>query len=327
MSQNAVERASSLHRPLTIVVILGGWSAEREVSLASGREVLTALRSRGHDVRELDPAAIDIPTYPWGGVDAAFIALHGSFGEDGTLQSLLDDLRVTYTGSGAAASRLAMDKSASKERFLAEGLPTAAYQLARSGECYDTTAERASAIGYPLVVKPNAQGSSIGVTIVSKPAELADALQNAFRYDPLVVLESFVRGRELTVAVLERRPLPAIEVRTPRTFYDYNAKYHDNDTAYVFDTDLPPAVVRDVESLAVSAVQALGCNGIARVDLRLDDQHRPWLLEVNTIPGFTSHSLVPKAALRAGIGWANLCELLVTSKLQMKVETLDNRAA
>ena len=142
-----------------------------------------------------------------------------------------------------------------------------------------------------------------------------------------MLLEAYIPGRELTVAVLERRPLPAIEVRPARSFYDYRAKYDDDATAYVFDMELPAAVVRHVESLAVSAVQALGCSGVARVDLRVDDQHRPWLLEVNTIPGFTDHSLVPKAAARAGIDFADLCEQLVLSKIQTVLETIGSRAA
>jgi D-alanine-D-alanine ligase len=327
MSQNATERVSSSGRPLTIVVLLGGWSAEREVSLASGRAVIEALRSCGHDVRELDPTAIDLLTYPWAGVDAAFIALHGSFGEDGTVQSLLDNRGITYTGSSAAASRLAMNKSASKERFIDAGLPTPLYHAVRVHESLPSIADKAAAIGYPLVVKPNAQGSSIGVTIVSKPEELGDAYVAACRYDPVVLLESYIPGRELTVAVLERRPLPAIEVRPARSFYDYRAKYHDEGTAYVFDTELPAAVMRHVESLAVSAVQVLGCSGVARVDLRVDEQHRPWLLEVNTIPGFTDHSLVPKAAARAEIPFADLCEQLILSKVRSVPEPMGSCAA
>ncbi len=327
MSQPAMDCANTSHRHRTIVVLLGGWSSEREVSLASGRAVIDALRSRGHDVRELDPAAIDVMTYPWSGVDAAFIALHGPFGEDGTVQSLLDDLGVPYTGSGPAASRLAMDKSASKRRFIAHGLPTPAFQTVHVKDSRDVIAEKAAAVGYPLVVKPNAQGSSVGVAIVRTPDELNDAAFTAFRFDPLAILESFVAGRELTVAVLDRRPLPAIEVRPARSFFDYEAKYHDNATGYIFDTDLPPAVVRNVEATAVSAVESLGCWGVARVDVRLDGELRPWLLEVNTIPGFTDHSLVPKAAARAGIALGELCEQLIVAKLQPDMGTPTNRAA
>jgi D-alanine-D-alanine ligase len=328
MSHFAMDRvSSSSSRQLNVVVLLGGWSAEREVSLASGRAVIDALRARGHDVRELDPAAIDILSYPWGGVDAAFIALHGSFGEDGTVQSLLDSQRVIYTGSSADASRLAMNKSESKERFSDEGLPTPAYHTIKVREPLGSVSEKASQIGYPLVVKPNEQGSSIGVTIVRRPEELGEAIVGALRYDPIVLLESYIPGREFTVAVLERRPLPAIEVRTPRSFYDYRAKYQDDSTSYLFDTDVPAAVVRHVESLAVSAVQALGCSGVSRVDLRVDDRNRAWLLEVNTIPGFTDHSLVPKAAARAGIDFGELCEQLLLSKMEQLSELAGGRAA
>jgi D-alanine-D-alanine ligase len=327
MSQFAMDRVSSSSRRLNVVVLLGGWSTEREVSLASGYAVIEALRERGHDVRELDPAVIDILSYPWAGVDAAFIALHGSFGEDGTVQSLLDSQRVTYSGSDAEASRLAMNKSKSKERFIEEGLPTPAYRTIKVREPLASVSEKAAAIGYPLVVKPNEQGSSIGVTIVRKPDELGEAILGALRYDPLVLLESYVPGRELTVAVLEHRPLPAIEVTTSRLFYDYRAKYHDDGTGYVFDTELPAAVVRHVESIAVSAVRALGCSGVTRVDLRVDDQHRPWLLEVNTIPGFTDHSLVPKAAARAGLDFGELCEQLLVSKMEAASQSVGSRAA
>jgi D-alanine-D-alanine ligase len=315
MSHSTLDRIPSSNRPLTIVVLLGGWSTERDVSLASGQAVIAALRGRGHDVRELDPAFIDILTYPWGGVDAAFIALHGSFGEDGTVQSILEDLGIPYSGSGPAASRLAMDKSASKERFVAEGLATPAYRTVRVQESFASIAEKADIVGHPLVVKPNAQGSSIGVTIVAHPEQLRDALHLASRYDPNVIMEAYIPGREMTVAVLERRPLPAIEVRPAREFYDYTAKYDDNSTAYLFESDLPAAVVRHVESLSVSAVRTLGACGVARVDVRVDKQNRPWLLEVNTIPGFTDHSLVPKAAARAGINLGELCEQMIRTKL------------
>jgi D-alanine-D-alanine ligase len=327
MSQNAMDRVPSVNSQLNIVVMLGGWSSERDVSLASGRAVINALRSRGHDVRELDPAVIDILSYPWAGVDVVFIALHGSFGEDGTVQALLDNQGVTYTGSSAAASRLAMNKSASKERFFDERLPTPAYEIVKVREPMAAMAQKAAAVGYPLVVKPNEQGSSIGVTIVQRPEELSEAIVTALRYDPLVLFEAYVPGRELTVAVIDRRPLPAIEVRPARLFYDYRAKYQDEGTAYQFDTDLPASVLRQVESLAVSASQALGCTGLTRVDLRVDEQNRPWLLEVNTIPGFTDHSLVPKAAARAGIPFDELCEQLVLAKVESSHELLGSRAA
>jgi len=327
MAATATDRPKCFQRPFTIVVLLGGWSSERQVSLAGGRAVIDALRGRGHDVRELDPAAIDILTYPWAGVDAAFIALHGAFGEDGTIQSLLDELAVPYTGSGPAASRLAMDKAASKSRFLAQGLPTPTYTTAHVQESLASVLSRAEVLGYPLVVKPNAQGSSIGVTVVESRDQVEAALNAAFQHDPLAVLETYVEGKELTAAVLGRRPLPVIEVQPARAFFDYKAKYEDDATGYLLDIDLPPAVLRGVESLAVSAVEALGCSGVARVDLRLDRNHRPWLLEVNTIPGLTSHSLVPKAAARAGIHFADLCELLLTEKLQPATGSTGSRAA
>ncbi|MBI3461659.1 MAG: D-alanine--D-alanine ligase [Planctomycetes bacterium] len=327
MSSFATDRARSSNRPLSIVVLLGGWSAEREVSLASGRAVVGALRSRGHDVREFDPAEMDFFAYPWAGADAAFIALHGPFGEDGTVQSLLDQMRTPYTGSGPQASRLAMSKSASKQRFRATGLATPNGHTVHVLEAKDSAVQKAEAIGYPLVVKPDGQGSSIGVSMLESPHGLDEALEMAYRHDPLVVLEKFIPGREVTVAVLERRPLPPIEIQSGRAFFDFQAKYHDDTTRYVFDLDLPAGVIGRIEGAAVAAVDALGCTGVTRVDMRLDPQHEPWVLEVNTVPGLTDHSLVPKAAQRAGISFAELCEQLVLAKLSPATEANITRAA
>ncbi len=318
----AMDRPVVSDGPLSIVVLSGGWSAEREVSLASGRAVIDALRSRDHDVRELDPAEIDVLAYPWRGVDVAFIALHGSFGEDGTVQSLLDDLGVAYTGSGPQASRLAMSKSAAKLRFIAAGLPTPTYHTVHVTDAAAIASDKTGELGYPLVVKPNGQGSSIGVTIVHDATQLANALAGAFRYDPLAILEKYIDGRELTVAIIDRQPLPIIEVRPARPFFDYQAKYQDDSTDYAFDIDLPPETVRQVESAAIGAVESLGASGVVRVDLRLDGTGQPWLLEVNTVPGFTDHSLVPKSAARAGIAFAELCDRLVRARLVPKADSI-----
>jgi D-alanine-D-alanine ligase len=314
MPGQPTDRARPSHGPLSVVVLLGGWSAERSISLASGRAVIRALRSRGHDVTEFDPQEMDLFRYPWAGVDVAFIALHGPFGEDGTVQTLLDELRVPYTGSGATASRLAMNKWAAKQRFLEHGLATPACQTVHAGDGPAQRAAKAAVLGYPLVVKPNAQGSSIGVSVVATPAGLDAAVEAALGYDPLVILEQFIVGRELTVAIIERRPLPVIEIRSGRAFFDFDAKYHDAATEYVFETDLPAGAVHAAEAAAVAAATAIGCQGVARVDLRLDADNVPWLLEINTVPGMTDHSLVPKAAARAGIDFAELCEQLARTK-------------
>jgi D-alanine-D-alanine ligase len=327
MSGNATDCNAHSSRTLTVVVLLGGWSSERAISLASGQAVIHALRSRGHDVRQLDPADIDLFTYPWAGIDAAFVALHGSFGEDGTVQTLLDQLRVPYSGSGSAASRLAISKSSSKQRFLARRLPTPAYRTGHVVEPADSIHRKAGEIGYPLVVKPDSQGSSIGVSIVAGPEQLQGALELAFAYDPLTILEQFIPGRELTVAVLERTALAPIEIRPARPFFDYEAKYEDADTAYVWDLDLPPDTAQRISTLAVTAVDELDCCGVTRVDLRLDPENRPWLLEVNTIPGLTDHSLVPKAAARAGLSLGELCEQLLVTKISRAAETEGRRAA
>jgi D-alanine-D-alanine ligase len=311
----------------SVAVLLGGWSAEREVSLASGRAVIDALRSRGHDVCQMDPAEIDILSYPWSHVEVAFVALHGGFGEDGTLQTILDELAVPYTGCGPDACRLAMSKRASKACFARAGVPTPDYHVATDSDSPAATAEVAIRLGYPVVTKPDSQGSSIGVTIVREPAGLADALAQCFHYDSRAIVERFVTGRELTVAILDGQPLPPIEIRTPRGFYDYQAKYHDDMTQYLFDLDLSPMVLSHIEQVAVGASAALGCRGVVRVDLRLDADLRPWVLEVNAVPGLTDHSLVPKSAARAGISFPELCDRLIRTPLHGLPYLLHSQAA
>ena len=317
-----------LDRPLSIVVLLGGWSTEREVSTSSGHAVMEALRSRGHDVRELDPSQIDMLHYPWTGVDVALIALHGSFGEDGTVQSWLEELGMPFTGSGVASSRLAMSKSATKQRFRNTQLPTPNYCTSDDREPEPSVLRKARGIGYPLVVKPDTQGSSIGVTIVYEERQLRAALARAFRYDPQAVLEQFIPGRELTVGLLDGWTLPVIEIRPAKPFFDFEAKYQDRATRYILEPDVPRQLLARTSQIAAAAASALGTKGLARVDLRLDPGGQPWLLEVNTVPGLTEHSLVPMAAAWAGIGMPDLSEWMVASALGPLVSThLGERAA
>lgn len=296
---------------LRIAVLLGGTSAERPVSLESGRAVARALRQCGHLVTAVDPAETDLTAYPWGQVDVCFIALHGPHGEDGSVQQLLEERQVAYTGSGPAASRLALSKSASKERFLQHGIATPPYVLVHESDTAADIQQKAAGIGYPLVVKPDSQGSTLGVSIVAGPENLATALSSCFSLDAFGLLERRIIGREMTIAVLEREPLPILEIVSPRELFDYQAKYHDDAVEHRFELGLADEVVHDLQRTAVAAASALGTRGLCRVDLILDQHHRPWVLEVNTVPGFTDHSLAPKAADHAGIPFAELCNRLV----------------
>jgi D-alanine-D-alanine ligase len=300
---------------LRVAVLLGGPSAEREISLQSGAAVSKALSAAGHRVVEVDPARIDLAAFDWSDVDAAFIALHGRFGEDGQVQQILEDAAVAYTGSQVAASRLAISKSATKERFLQQGVPTAPYVLIHESDAAQHILEQASAIGFPLVVKPDTQGSSLGVTIVPSVAMLPIALTRCFTFDAFGVLERWIAGSEWTAGFLDAFPLPLIRVETERAFFDFEAKYQDAETQYRFDDSAPADVQQRIARAAADACRAVGTRGIARVDLMVDAQDQPWVLEVNTVPGLTDHSLVPKAAARAGIEFTELCERCLQSAL------------
>ncbi|HEX6986493.1 MAG TPA: D-alanine--D-alanine ligase [Planctomycetaceae bacterium] len=305
---------SAVRRPLRVAVLYGGPSAEREVSLESGREVAAALARRGHRVTPIDPGPgpLDEEGFlriaDWRRFDVAFLALHGTFGEDGTAQRLLDRVGLPYTGSDAEASRLAFSKSAAKERFAAEGVATPGYVLVHECDPRSRVARHAATLGFPLVVKPDAQGSSLGVSVVRWPDELPAALERCFALGPFGLLERYVAGQEWTVGFLGARPLPPMCVSTPREFLDFDAKYRDEATTVSFEAAAPPAVVNAVVALAARACRSLGVTGVSRVDLRLDPRDVPWVLEVNTLPGFTPHSAVPTAAARAGIGFEDLCE-------------------
>lgn len=306
-----------LGRPLNVAVLYGGPSAERDISLESGREVAAALARRGHRVTLLDPGAESrdagdfLRLADWRRFDVAFLALHGTFGEDGTVQRLLDRVGLPYTGSGQEASRLAFSKSAAKDRFASVGVATPpAVFVSRTDPLLELQAH-AAAIGYPVVGKPDAQGSSLGVSIVARPDELPAALGKCFAFGPSALLERYITGTEWTVGFLGGEPLPPINVATPRAFLDFEAKYQDDATALRFDADMPPEVLRRIVSTASRACQSLGVTGLARVDLRLDGRNEPWVLEVNTLPGFTSHSYVPAAAARAGIDFDSLCERVI----------------
>jgi D-alanine-D-alanine ligase len=287
-----------------VAVLLGGKSAEREVSLKSGGMALNALRSRGIDALAFDPAERGLDALIGERFERAFIALHGRFGEDGTVQGVLEWLGIPYTGSGVLASALAMDKLRTKLLWHAEGLPTPPYAVLTKDSDLRTVARK---LGVPLIVKPASEGSSIGMSKVRSAARLDEAYALAANYDHVVIAEKFIDGTELTAGILGDQVLPLIKIETPREFYDYEAKYAANDTRYIVPCGLSAARERDMQALCLKAFRALGCRGWGRVDLMLNRQGRAFLLEVNTVPGMTDHSLVPKAARAVGMSYEDLC--------------------
>jgi D-alanine-D-alanine ligase len=287
-----------------VAVLFGGKSAEREVSLKSGGMVLNALRSRGVDALPFDPAERGLDALIGERFERAFIALHGRFGEDGTVQGVLEWLGIPYTGSGVLASALAMDKLRAKLLWHAEGLPTPPYAVLTKDSDLRTVARK---LGVPLMVKPASEGSSIGMSKVGSAAGLDEAYALAANYDHVVIAEKFIDGTELTAGILGDQVLPLIKIETPRDFYDYQAKYIADDTRYIVPCGLPAARERDMQALCLKAFRALGCRGWGRVDLMLNRQGRPFVLEVNTVPGMTDHSLVPKAARAVGMSYEDLC--------------------
>ena len=294
-----------------VAVMLGGMSAEREVSLDTGQAVLDALRSRGVDAHPWDPKQKNLLDFAAAGFDRVWIALHGTGGEDGALQGALQWLGLPYTGSGVMASALAMDKIRSKHLFEACGIPTPAYAVVR----HDADAVLAAeALGLPLILKPAGQGSSVGMTKVFAHDELSEAVALALRFGGVALAERCIVGDEFTVGVLQGSALPSIRIETPRVFYDYRAKYESDRTEY----HCPGTASAETEALyadlAIAAFNELGCTGWGRVDFMTGDDGKPQVLEVNTIPGMTSHSLVPMAAKQAGIDFTELCwRILETS--------------
>ena len=238
------------------------------------------------------------------GFDRAFIVLHGRGGEDGSVQGALELMGMPYTGSGVLASALAMDKVRTKRLWAAEGLPTAPYEVLGKDTNLKAVAKR---LGAPLFVKPASEGSSVGMSKVRKAADLEEAYALAVNYDPVVLAEKFIDGPELTVAIVGERVLPIIRIETPREFYDYEAKYIANDTRYLIPCGLPQKKEKEIQALCLKAFKALGCRGWGRVDLMLDKRGKPFLLEVNTSPGMTDHSLVPMAARAVGVSYEDLC--------------------
>ena len=330
---------------MNIVVLLGGSSAERPISLRTGAGIARALRARGHDVTALDPAtgAVLLPgteetqaALPAGEValvprnstallsagslrdaELVFLALHGGAGEDGTIQALLDLAGKTYTGSGMLSSAMAMDKAVSKKLFEHAGIPTPAWRLyrRREGKAPDDAMARALG-GYPLVVKPNDEGSTFGLSIVENAEALQPAYEEALRYSNQVLVEAFIPGRELTVAVLGEQALPIVEIRPKGGLYDYESKYTAGRSEYFCPADLDAAKTSEVQELSLRACRALDTADIARVDFRLAPDGTPYCLEVNTIPGMTPTSLVPMAAKAVGMSFEDVCERIAGLALE-----------
>ena len=332
---------------MKITVLYGGHSAEREISLKSGAGVAKALESRGHQVTLLDPAdparALKGASEPSAGAAAihpasaaleparivsapairdtevVFIALHGGEGENGTLQALLDLAGVAYTGSGVLSSALAMDKRMSKIVFSQSAIPTPPWAWIKPGAPPELSAAEVSNMGgYPLVIKPNDQGSTIGLSIIQEAIELRAAVDLARKYARDVLIERFIPGRELSVPVVSSKALPVIEIQPTHGIHDYECKYTRGLSSYLCPAPLDAAVTAYVQDLAVRACDSLGCEGAARVDFRLDPQNVAWCLEVNTIPGMTETSLVPMAAQAAGTGFAEFVEQLCAQALEAR---------
>ncbi|MBX9268377.1 D-alanine--D-alanine ligase [Chromobacterium violaceum] len=287
-----------------VAVLMGGSSSEREVSLMSGAGVLSALRSKGVDAHGFDPSEKPLSALKEEGFDCVFNILHGPFGEDGTLQGALEALGMPYTGCGVMASAIAMDKWRTKLLWKGAGLPIPAFELLDENSDFDAIERQ---LGLPIFVKPSTEGSSIGVTKVKQPGELRAAFEEARKYDKVVIAEQFIGGGEYTCAVIGETAYPTIKIEPATEYYDYQAKYFRDDTVYRCPSGLAPAVEARARELALKAFKVLGCRGWSRVDFLMDEAGEIYLLEANTSPGMTSHSLVPMAARAEGIAYEDLC--------------------
>lgn len=297
---------------LTVLVLMGGPGSEREVSLASGAAVVEALQASGHHVLQSDInpnqlGALDTPN-----IDVVFPALHGEFGEDGQLQRILEKRNLPFVGSDSVSSQLAMDKYHSKQRFTQAGLTTPPATLYDSDSNLDNSLDQTIAtVGLPAVIKPNFEGSSVGVLFAEDRQQLQTAIQQSLKSHGNCLVEKKIVGRELTVGILANKVLPVMEIKSAQEFYDYKAKYELDTTEYLFDLGLSKEKLKKIQSDARQAFESLGCRDFGRVDFMLDANKTTYLLEVNTIPGLTSHSLVPKAAERLGINMTKLCDQIV----------------
>jgi D-alanine-D-alanine ligase len=297
---------------LNIGVLLGGFSSERKVSLKSGRAVVKALRGLGHPVKVIDVRSPNI-IKSLKGIDFAFIVLHGKFGEDGTVQRILEKQHIPYTGPRPKASQSCFDKAITKQVLTRHKIPTALYIklcILHPVSCIP--------LDFPLVIKPCREGSSVGISIAHNDRELKAGLKKAAKYDSAIILEQFIKGREVTVGILGQTPLPLVEVRPKQGFYSFKAKYQDKTTEYIVRPRFPAKVVRQIQNTALKAYKALGCSGLSRVDLIYSPGKGPFVLEINTIPGMTERSLLPKAARAVGIEFPQLCEKIILLAVRTK---------
>jgi len=288
-----------------VAVLMGGKSAEREISLMSGNGVLKALRSKGVDAHAFDPAERDVFELKREGFARCFIALHGRGGEDGTIQGALEVLGIPYTGSGVMGSAIGMDKWRTKMVWIANGIPTPRFRILTEK---DNWASVARELKLPLIVKPANEGSTLGLTKVTAAKQLAGAYELATKtYKDIALAEQFIDGPEYTASVLGDQALPLIRIEAPKGNYDYQNKYFTDDTKYHCPSGLPAKKEEELKALTLKAFRAVGCRGWGRIDIMLDAKKKPWLLEVNTSPGMTGHSLVPMAARAVGISYEDLC--------------------
>jgi len=305
-----------------VAVLMGGWSAERQVSLWSGEAVLAALTKRSVDALGVDVTRENILTLRTLGFERAFVILHGGAGEDGTVQAALELQGIPFTGSGVEGSAVKMNKMTAKRIWLAEKLPTAPFMELASEADAKAAAKK---FKFPFVIKPAAEGSSVGVTIVRKPAQVAGAFRLARGDGRAVMAEKFIAGGEFTVAILDGQALPSIRIVPAGEFYDYHAKYIADDTQYHCPSGLPAAQEKKLRAIALEAFRLVGASGWGRVDFIVDKSGKPWLLELNTVPGMTSHSLVPMGAKASGMSFDELCWAILETSMGDRREAADAR--
>lgn len=310
------------NRKLKVAVLAGGIGEERDISIQSGSYVTQSLKEAGLNVVAADIGPDNMDILQADDIDVFFLALHGKFGEDGQLQQILEDKSLLYTGSGPAASKLAFDKMAGKKAFAAAGLNTPAAIEFDTDTDIQQLEKQLQQLANKYVVKPVRQGSSVGVSIVADRRKAIAAAQKCLDEFGDCMIEEFIPGRTITVGILCGRPLPIIEIRTGRDFYDYQAKYIDEQTEYLFDTIKEPAPAANIKATALDCFDALGCRHFGRVDFILSDEQKAYVLEVNTIPGLTTHSLLPGAAAKAGLSMSDLCVKIIKAALESKELTI-----
>ncbi len=297
---------------------MGGLSREREISLKTGKAILKALSEKGYNVHPIDVGHDIAEVLGKERVECAFLALHGRFGEDGTIQGMLELMGIPYTGSGVLSSALAMHKVMAKRVFLCEKIPTPSFEVFQRKEI-EKGSIRPISLPLPVVVKPAREGSTIGVSIVRRVEEVLPALREAGEYDEEILVEEFMKGKEITVGILEDLPLPVIEIVPRSGFYDYHSKYTKGETQYIIPARIPREKYLYAQELGLKAFQVLGCSGCARVDVMTDEEGNPSVIDLNTMPGMTETSLLPQAASYAGIPFEDLAERILL-KASLKIE-------